>query len=153
MGLTADLLNAQSRPPAEAERITSAIASASDDDASASAQIAAAERAAEAASYAIADEKRPPREPVPAGHTAAFVDDSIDAPTFDDAPEPAAGHRTDPRFLLTDEPTEPEPAHEPTPRADSGGVSASLRGAASRPRPSPGAEVALSPLPGVLPRP
>ena len=114
MRFTEQLLNAQSRPPAEAERITHAMADSADNDASAAEQVAAAEAAADAASYAIADEKRAPRGPVPAGHTAEFVDDALNIPVFDDAPESGGGHRSNPRYLLDAEP-DPTPEPEPAP--------------------------------------
>ena len=157
MRFTEQLLNAQSRPPAEAERITHAMADSADNDASAAEQVAAAEAAADAASYAIADEKRAPRGPVPAGHTAEFVDDALNIPVFDDAPESGGGHRSNPRYLLDAEPDptpEPEPAPVPlTPwERDAAAAAAAVPEAEPAPVPQPEPEPEPEPAPEPRPR-
>lgn len=126
MGIVETLIASQRRPDAEALRISTAaresIPSATagrDGDVAAAvgawAEIASA--AAEDANVAIAEEKRPPRAPTAPAHLQQFLDADTDTSFtgFDDdagIPVESATHRTDSRFLLTDE---EDHAPDPTP--------------------------------------
>lgn len=119
MSALAKLLAVQGRDSREAARVADAVntAAATDPDADDSALTTAVDGV-----YAdIADEKRPRRATPPAAHQSDFVDDGTDPELgFSDAPaEPAVpNHRTDPRFVLTDDPEPiPEPAPAPRPAA------------------------------------
>ena len=108
--LAAKLLAAQ-RDPGAAARVADAVnaaAAATDDSADANTLTAAID----SAYRDIADEQRPRRAPAPATHQRDFVDDATDPDLgFSDTPAPAesATHRTDPGFVLHDDP-EPAPA-------------------------------------------
>lgn len=132
MGIVETLIAGQRRPDAEALRIsTAARESIPSDTAERDGDVAAAvgawaevaSAAAEEANVAIAEEKRPLRAPAAPAHLQHFLDEDTDTPytAFDDdagIPVESATHRTNSRFLLTDEEdsvSDPTPA---TPAAD-----------------------------------
>lgn len=110
MGATADLLNAQRRPEAEARRLTEAMTAALDADRDGdslipSAVLAETSTAFHRANQEIADEKMPSRRPVSDQHRGSFAEAPAD-PDFTDeqrdasAPAPLS---TDRRYLISDE--------------------------------------------------
>lgn len=115
MGKNLSMLFASQRDEhsAAAERVASAVAAAGP-----GADAATLDAAISETYQDIAEDQRPRRSPTPAGHQAEFADDPDNDPdlSFADAEPSIANHRTDPRFLLTDDEPDPEPAPAPTPR-------------------------------------